>query len=265
MDLTVVGFYRFAPIDNVAAIRDALERLANLLEVRGTILLAEEGINGTLAGQSEAIGQMVEQLRRIPGCEQMPVRTSNASDWPFKRLKVKIRREIVTLRQEADAHRSTGDYVPADEWDRIVADPDVILIDTRNDYETAIGTFKGAIDPGLTSFAQFPDWWSAHAEQFVGKRVAMFCTGGIRCEKASSYLKSKGIDDVVQLRGGILAYLADKAETDSSWQGECFVFDERVALTHGLKTGSYRMCRPCGKPVANSADICPHCTVEMST
>ncbi len=266
---TVAAFYKFAPFDDPAGLRAPLLAAATVAGIRGTILLAHEGINGTMAGHADGIGSMLDHIRALPGCGDLDVKYSTARTMPFQRLKVRVKREIVTLGIPGiDPSRDVGVYVAPAEWNAVIDDPDTVVIDTRNDYEVAIGSFAGAIDPGTRSFGTFPEWFAAHREELAGKRIAMFCTGGIRCEKSTAFVRTQGFDDVVHLKGGILAYLEQVAAAESRWQGECFVFDERVSVGQGLAVGTHELCRACRMPI-NAADRgssdfiegqqCPHC------
>ncbi|MBB4153810.1 UPF0176 protein [Sphingomonas jinjuensis] len=250
LPVAVAALYRFIRIDDPAAVRERVEPLLDAAGVRGTILLAHEGINGTVAGEPDTLRGAIAALQAMPGFDALELKWSGAAAMPFGRLKVKVKAEIVTLGDPAaDPTQAVGGYVAPADWNALVDDPDTIVIDTRNDYEVAIGSFAGAVDPGTPSFRDFPAWVDAHSDELAGKRVAMFCTGGIRCEKATALLKTRGIDDVLHLKGGILAYLEQVPAADSRWQGECFVFDERVAVGHGLAPGSYAMDRERGLPV----------------
>ena len=249
-DVRVAALYKFAPLPDPVAVRDVVHAQFLRLGVRGTLLIAHEGINGTLAGPPEAIEEAVATLRALPGCADLDVKWSPAAAMPFHRLKVKVKREIVTLGEPAaDPSRHIGTYVAPQDWNALIDDPATIVIDTRNDYEVRIGSFAGAIDPATPTFRDFPAWFRANRPALEGKRVAMFCTGGIRCEKATALLRTEGIDDVHHLRGGILAYLEQVPAADSRWRGECFVFDERVAVGHELATGTHALCRGCRMPV----------------
>ncbi|MDB5685676.1 MAG: hypothetical protein JWR77_265 [Rhizorhabdus sp.] len=249
--IRVAALYRFAHFDDPADLRMRLTALCVSEGIKGTLLLAHEGINGTIAGQPEAIERVVAALRALPGCADLDVKWSSAAKMPFLRMKVRVKREIVTLGMPDLDPLATGDYVAPADWNALIAQPGTLLIDTRNDYEVKIGTFTGAIDPATASFRDFPAWVEAHREEIArAERVAMFCTGGIRCEKATALLKAEGITDVHHLRGGILAYLEQVPETESHWEGECFVFDERVAIGHGLSEGSHSLCRACRMPVS---------------
>ncbi|MBB3764935.1 oxygen-dependent tRNA uridine(34) hydroxylase TrhO [Sphingomicrobium lutaoense] len=252
---SVMAFYCFSRFDAPAALRAPLIERCEGLGIKGTILLAPEGLNGTVAGTRPALEELLAHLRALPGCAAMPVKWSTASTPPFHRMKVRLKREIVTMGVEGiDPGQIVGTYVPPAEWNELIADPDTILIDTRNDYEVAIGTFKGAIDPQTRSFGDLPGWLREQRPRWEAEgrtpRVAMFCTGGIRCEKSTAFLKAEGVDEVYHLEGGILAYLEQVAPAESVWEGDCFVFDERVSVGHGLKVGDYRLCRACRMPVS---------------
>lgn len=219
--------------------------------VRGTLLLAREGINGTIAGTRTGIDAVLDHIRSLQGCKALEWKESPAAKMPFTRMKVRLKREIVTMGQpDVDPTAAVGHYVEASEWNALISAPDVAVIDTRNDYEVAIGTFEGAVDPTTKSFREFPEWWKQNAHRFHNKRIAMFCTGGIRCEKSTNYLLSQGIDEVFHLKGGILKYLEDVPKDESLWQGECFVFDQRVSLKHGLEQGRHGLCHACRRPLA---------------
>lgn len=245
----VATFYRFTAIDDPRALRDRLAARCEALGIRGTLLIAAEGINGTVAGSPGAVDALVAELRALPGCAEMDVKRSTAQRMPFHRLKVRVKREIVTMGEAVDPAQA-GTYVASNEWNELLADPDIVVIDTRNAYEVAVGTFPGAVDPGTAGFADFPAWFRTHAHEFAGKRVAMFCTGGIRCEKATALLRREGVEDVRHLHGGILRYLEEVPAAKSLWKGECFVFDERVAVGQGLGPGTHALCRGCRMPVS---------------
>ncbi len=253
--IRVAALYRFARFDDCAALRDRLLMACTDAGVKGTILIAGEGINGTIAGAPAGIESVLAAIRSLPGCADLSVKDSWAETVPFYRLKVRLKREIVTMGQpDIDPLSGTGAYVAPADWNALIADPGTIIIDTRNDYEVAIGSFAGAINPGTAAFSNFPDWFRANrVTLFGGKpspRVAMFCTGGIRCEKATAFLKAEGVAEVHHLEGGILKYLETVPAEDSLWQGECFVFDQRVAVTHGLAVGSHSLCHGCRMPVS---------------
>ncbi|WP_174275393.1 oxygen-dependent tRNA uridine(34) hydroxylase TrhO [Sphingomonas bacterium] len=255
MPVRIVALYRFTPMEDCAAIRARLALACCARGVKGTLLLAAEGINGTIAGADEAIDHVLAEIRALPGCADIETKESRAPDMPFHRMKVRIKREIVTMGQpHIDPLGARGHYVAPQDWNMLIDQPGTILIDTRNDYEVAVGTFAGAIDPRTKAFSDFPAWFAAHRAELLGRerppRIAMFCTGGIRCEKATAFLRAEGLEDVHHLKGGILAYLEAVAPEQSRWQGECFVFDERVAVGPGLEPGRHILCRACRMPVS---------------
>jgi len=278
MPIRVAALYQFARFDGAEAMREPLLRLCQTAGVKGTILLAREGINGTIAGAAPAIEQVLDHIRTLPGCAALEVKFSGAQTMPFLRLKVRLKPEIVTMGQPGiDPLASVGTYVAPGDWNALIADPDTIVIDTRNDYEVAIGSFAGAIDPQTTSFREFPAWFRAERERLLGSgktpKVAMYCTGGIRCEKSTAFLKQEGVEDVFHLQGGILKYLETIPADESLWHGECFVFDQRVAVGHGLAPGTHLLCHACRRPVyeADTASSlyergvsCPACHAERS-
>lgn len=224
--------------------------MCDLLGVKGTLLLAQEGINGTVAGPDSAIVDLLDFLKADPRMTGLDHKESRSETMPFYRMKVRLKKEIVTMGVEGvDPNEIVGTYVDPQDWNNLINDPDVVLIDTRNDYEVEIGTFKGAINPDTETFREFPHWVDDNKEQLKKPKVAMFCTGGIRCEKASSFMKTKGYDEVFHLKGGILKYLETVPEQESLWNGECFVFDQRVAVGHGLKPGKYDQCFACRYPI----------------
>jgi len=247
----IAALYHFTPLPDPAAVQGPLKSLCEDRSVCGSLLLAPEGINGTIAGSRAAIDAVLSHIRALPGFSDLVWKESHSEGPPFRRMKVRLKREIVTMGVEGiDPRAAVGTYVEPAEWNELIAAPDVAVIDTRNDYEVEIGTFEGAVDPQTESFGQFPAWWAANRERFHNKRIAMFCTGGIRCEKSTNYLKSQGIDEVFHLRGGILKYLEEVPAEESLWQGECYVFDGRVSVGHGLEPGEYALCHACGKPVS---------------
>lgn len=249
--LIVAALYHFTRFPDPAALRGPLLAACQQNDICGTLLLAPEGINGTIAGPRAGIDAVLAHLRAQPGCAGLVWKESTADTPPFARMKVRLKREIVTMGQpDVDPTAAVGRYVAPADWNALIAAPDVAVIDTRNDYEVQIGSFKGAIDPGTRSFRDFPAWWADNAHRFHNKRIAMFCTGGIRCEKSTNYLISQGVEEVYHLQGGILKYLEEVPEQDSSWQGECFVFDQRVSLTHGLRQGRHSLCHACRRPLA---------------
>ncbi len=272
----VAALYRFAPFADPAALKPPLEALCRAEGIRGTLLLAGEGINGTIAGPRTGIDRVLDHIRQLPGCDGLEVKFSGAAVMPFHRMKVRLKREIVTMGEpDIDPLASVGSYVEPRDWNALIADPETIVIDTRNDYEVAVGTFAGAVDPQTGSFREFPEWFRRERERLTaGKaRVAMFCTGGIRCEKSTAFLKAEGVEEVYHLKGGILRYLEEVAPEDSLWRGECFVFDQRVAVGHGLAEGTHGLCHACRRPV-NGMDrasplyeegvSCPACHAERS-
>ena len=273
--ITVAALYHFSPFDDPAALQGPLLEVCRANRVKGTLLLAGEGINGTIAGPRAGIDAVLAHIRALPGCAALEVKFSSASEMPFHRMKVRLKKEIVTLGVDGiDPSRDVGRYVEAAEWNALISDPATILIDTRNDYEVKIGTFRGALDPKTRSFSEFPEWFRAHRSEFGNKpKVAMFCTGGIRCEKSTAFLRAEGIEDVAHLKGGILKYLETVPEAESLWEGECFVFDERVSVGHGLAQGSHSLSRACRMPLGaeelQSADFvegvqCPHCAASRT-
>ena len=249
--LTVAALYHFARLADPEARQGPLLDLCRAQGLCGTLLLAPEGVNGTIAGPRAGILAVLDHIRAWPGFGGLDWKESAADAPPFARMKVRLKAEIVTMGQpDMDPATTTGHYVAPRDWNALIAAPDVAVIDTRNDYEVQIGTFQGAVDPGTKSFRDFPAWWTDNAHRFQGKRIAMFCTGGIRCEKSTNYLISQGVDQVYHLQGGILKYLEDVPQKDSAWQGECFVFDQRVSLTHGLAQGRHGLCHACRRPLA---------------
>lgn len=254
MPLTVATFYRFVTLDDLPALKAELAALCADTGTRGTILIAPEGINGTLAGPQDGVATIVAHLDRRCGIGRGELKFSAAEEWPFARTKVRIRPEIITMRApEADPSRRVGTYVAPSDWNALIDDPDVLVLDTRNRYETKVGGFAGAVDPEIDSFTDFKAYVETALDPAEHRKVAMFCTGGIRCEKSTALVKSRGFDDVFHLKGGILRYLEEMPEGDSRWQGDCYVFDERVAVGHGLKVGDYVTCRACGLPYPRDA------------
>ena len=250
--ITVAALYRFASFSDPESLRQPLADLCLVNAIKGTILLASEGVNGTIAGTAAGIEPVIAHIRALPGCSELDVKYSHADAMPFYRMKVRIKKEIVTLGVAGvDPARQAGTYVTPEDWNALIADPDTILIDTRNDYEVAIGSFKGAINPATTSFSDFPTWFRANRDALTAKpKIAMFCTGGIRCEKSTAFLKSEGIEEVYHLQGGILRYLEQVPAEQSQWEGECFVFDQRVSVGQGLALGSHILCHGCRKPLS---------------
>jgi UPF0176 protein len=270
--IVVAALYHFTRFETPEALRAPVLACCARGGVTGTLLLAREGINGTIAGDRAGVDAVLAHLRGLPGCAGLEWKESTAERPPFRRMKVRLKSEIVTMGQPGvDPMAGTGRYVSPAEWNALIAAPDVAVIDTRNAYEVAIGTFEGAVDPGTARFRDFPAWWAAERDRFAGKRIAMFCTGGIRCEKASNFLLGQGVGEVFHLKGGILKYLEEVPEAQSLWRGECFVFDRRVSVGHGLRQGQMTACGACGRAVSPEAHedarfeagvACPACAGE---
>ena len=272
--VVVAALYRFVALDNYREMREPLLDECLAAEVKGTLLLASEGINGTIAGTRKGIDRVLGYLKGDPRLAQLDHKESFDESMPFYRMKVKLKREIVTMGVEGiDPNLVVGTYVKAQDWDQLVNDPDVLLSDTRNDYECSIGSFKGAVDPHTTSFREFPEYVRSQLDPDKQKKVAMFCTGGIRCEKASAYMLQEGFDEVYHLQGGILKYLEEVPQERSTWEGECFVFDNRVAVNHQLEKGQYDQCYGCRMPITEEEKqsdkyqkgiCCPHCYDKLT-
>ncbi|MCP1470121.1 UPF0176 protein [Sphingobium sp. OAS761] len=259
---TIAALYRFASFPDPQALAGRLRALTADLGLCGTLILATEGINGTVAGSADAIATLVAHIRTLPGCADLDVKYATAEQAPFARMKIKVKREIVTLGAgDLDPANAAGTHLDPADWNALIADPDTIVIDTRNGYEVACGTFERAIDPKTGSFRDFPAWFDAFAAQLPDRgrtrRIAMFCTGGIRCEKSTALVRARGFGEVYHLKGGILRYLEEVPEADSLWRGDCYVFDERVAVGHGLRPGEHRLCKACG--LAHRGDECHAC------
>lgn len=259
--IIVAALYRFAAIADRAAVRDRIEALCRP-DVRGTLLVAHEGLNGTIAGPEASIDRVLAGIRALPGFADLDVKLAGAAAMPFHRLKVRIKPEIVTMGQpDLDPAVNAGTYVAPTDWNALIRQPDVIVIDTRNDYEAAVGAFEGAVQPNTRGFRDFPDWFRTEGRALLDgptpPKVAMYCTGGIRCEKATAFLRAEGVQDVFHLEGGILRYLETTPEADSLWRGECFVFDERVAVGHSLTPGTHTLCRGCRMPVSEEGRASP--------
>ena len=272
--LVVAALYHFVRLDDYESMRQPLLDTCLAAGIKGTLLLAAEGINGTVAGSREGIDQLLAYLRsdsRLAGLEH---KESYDDGTPFYRMKVKLKREIVTMGVEGiDPNHVVGTYVEPQDWNQLISDPDVTVVDTRNYYECAIGTFKGAKDPETTTFREFPQYVKDNLDPQKQKKVAMFCTGGIRCEKSTAYLKEQGFDEVYHLKGGILKYLEEVPKEESLWEGECFVFDNRVAVDHDLEKGSYDQCHGCRHPITEEDKqsefyvpgvTCPRCYHTLS-
>lgn len=270
----VAALYHFAVVDDPAAMKPQILEQAETNGLKGTILLATEGINGTIAGRSDGIDAMIDYLRSIPQFSDLEVKYSEAGEMPFLRMKVRLKKEIVSMGVDGiDAANDKGNYLDLAEWNQAISDPETIVIDTRNDYEVAIGSFEGAINPATESFRDFPAWFDDFAKTLQENsdkepKIAMFCTGGIRCEKATAFVKARGFNDVHHLKGGILNYLEHVPETESRWEGDCFLFDQRVAVGHGLTESDYEQCHACRMPLDTEqqasdkyvpGESCPHC------
>lgn len=268
--IVVAAFYKFVHLPDFAAQQQSIQKLCCDRNIRGTILLAEEGINGTIAGTRADIDAVFDTLRQDSRLADLSPQESYSDEQPFGRMKVKLKSEIVTLgKPDVNPTCQVGEYVDPQEWNQLIASPDTLVIDTRNDFEVRMGTFKGAQNPNTKSFRQFPDYVQQSLKPNSDRKVAMFCTGGIRCEKATAYLLSQGFEEVYHLKGGILRYLEEVPPEESLWEGDCFVFDERIAVTHGLApVPDYEFCEVCGNPLNEhdkaSPDFevgvrCPYC------
>lgn len=272
--IVVAALYQFVTLDDIDTLRQPLLDCMLANGVKGTLLLANEGINGTVSASREGIDGLLAWLKADPRFAGLDHKESYCDTQPFYRTKVKLKKEIVTMGvPNVDPNRQVGTYVEPQDWNALISDPEVLLIDTRNDYEVAIGTFKGAIDPKTETFREFPDYVQQHFDPKKHKKVAMFCTGGIRCEKASSYMLGVGFEEVYHLKGGILKYMETVPQEDSLWEGDCFVFDNRVTVRHDLSKGDYELCHACREPVSAQerqsphyvAGIsCPHCWDKLS-
>ncbi|MEM6611934.1 MAG: rhodanese-related sulfurtransferase [Cyanobacteria bacterium P01_C01_bin.72] len=270
----IATFYKFACISDLEAKQKQISAWCQAEDIKGTIILAKEGINGTIAGSEQAIASILTNLRSLANLADLEHKESTTQEPPFAKLKVKIKSEIVTLGlPEVDPNQQVGTYVEPQNWNQIIGNPEVVVVDTRNDYEVEIGTFERAINPQTESFREFPEYVAQHLDPQQNPKVAMFCTGGIRCEKASSYLLSQGFKEVYHLKGGILKYLEHISPDESKWQGECFVFDQRVAVKEGLELGSHELCYACGHPIAPEDKespqyephiSCPHCYEQLT-
>ncbi len=267
--IIVAALYKFASLPDYQALQPGLHEFCVKQELYGTLLLAEEGINGTVAGARAGIDALIAFLRADRRLADLEHKESYADEMPFTRMKVKLKKEIVTLGVPGISPiNKVGTYVAAEDWNALISDPDVVVIDTRNGYECDIGTFRRAIDPKTINFREFPAYVSQNFDPAKHKKVAMFCTGGIRCEKASSFMLEQGFEQVYHLQGGILKYLENIPEAESLWEGECFVFDQRISVGHGLKVGDYDQCHGCRHPVSPEEKksiqfvegvSCPHC------
>ncbi|MDD5319738.1 MAG: rhodanese-related sulfurtransferase [Methylococcales bacterium] len=273
--IVVCALYKFVTLENFPALRQPLHYVMEANQVRGTLLLAHEGINGTIAGSRAAIDSVIGWLRSDSRLADIDCKESFTDSLPFNRTKVKLKKEIVTMGMEGiDPKRVVGTYINPEDWNKLISDPDVLLVDTRNDYEFKVGTFKNAINPKTESFREFPNFVKENLHPEKHKKVAMFCTGGIRCEKSTAFLKEQGFDEVYHLKGGILKYLEEVSAQETLWEGECFVFDERVTVNLQLEKGSYDQCNACRMPVteADKASAkyqqgvsCPHCHDKVTS
>jgi UPF0176 protein len=272
--IVVCALYKFTDLGHYRALRDPIHQRMSSLDILGTLLLAKEGINGTLAGLPQNMDTFLGWLMQQPGLKGLDVKESLTDKPPFKRARVKLKKEIVSMGvQGIDPRHSVGTYVDPADWNDLIDDPDVILIDTRNDYEVQVGRFENAIDPHTATFREFPEYVRQNLDPQKHKKVAMYCTGGIRCEKSTALLKQQGFDEVYHLKGGILKYLETVPKAESKWQGECFVFDDRVTVNHQLEKGSYDQCHACRLPITDKDKLsaeyqpgvsCPRCFGERT-
>ena len=271
---TVAALYRFVPLSDLSKVQAAMKAACEENGICGTILIAPEGINGTIAGVGEKLDAIIDVLDRLAGVRSGELKYSTSTGKPFLRMKVRVKKEIITMAApEANPTKAVGQYVTAQDWNNLISDPDVTVLDTRNDYETAVGIFKGAIDPDIQKFTDFKNFVAEKLDPAKNKKIAMFCTGGIRCEKASSYMLAHGFEEVYHLQGGILKYLETIPADQSLWEGECFVFDRRVAVGHGLEEGNHNICYGCRFPLKEgdrASDMyeegvsCPRCFGGLS-
>jgi len=274
MSHVVCALYKFVALEDHPSLRQPLLQIMKDNEVCGTLLLAHEGINGTISGSREAIDAVLCWLELQPGLDSIVVKESLSISKPFKRTKVKLKKEIVTMGiEDIDPRKVVGTYIEPKDWNALINDPEVLLVDTRNDYEYAVGTFINAVNPNTESFREFPEFVKQNLDPAKHKKVAMFCTGGIRCEKSTAYMKQQGFDEVYHLKGGILKYLEEVPKNKTTWNGECFVFDDRVTVDHDLKPGQYDQCNACRMPITaeeQQSDFyqqgvsCPHCYDKTS-
>ena len=267
--IVVCALYKFVTLDKFQDLRQPLLKVMEYNNIRGTLLLASEGINGTVASNQKGIDALMHWLNKDERLQNIETKTSYESSNPFNRTKVKLKKEIVTMGVEGiDPKQVVGTYVKPTDWNALISDPEVLVVDTRNDYEVKVGSFEGALNPNTTNFREFPQYVKDHLDPNTHKKVAMFCTGGIRCEKSTAYLKEQGFDEVYHLQGGILKYLEEVPEEETLWQGECFVFDDRVTVNHQLEKGHYDQCHACRLPITKKEQeseqylegiSCPHC------
>jgi len=271
----VCALYKFVALENYQSIRQPLLDVMLANKIHGTLLLAHEGINGTISGSRDAIDTLLTWFEQQSNLKNIVTKESLTDDSPFKRTKVKLKKEIVTMGvEDIDPNQVVGTYVEPRDWNDLINDPEVLLVDTRNDYEVAVGTFEHAVNPVTETFREFPDYVKQNLDPEKHKKVAMYCTGGIRCEKSTAYLKQQGFDEVYHLKGGILKYLEEVPKEESTWQGECFVFDDRVTVDHDLKRGQYDQCNACRLPITAEDKLndkyeqgvsCPYCFDKTST
>lgn len=280
MTYKIAALYKFTPLEDIPALRAEIQDFGATCEgLCGTLLLAPEGLNGTIAALPDDLGRMIDFLDEKFGVkntkEKGELKFSDSEFKPFNKFKVRPKKEIITMREPeaANPNNVVGEYVEPKDWNDLIDDPDVVLVDTRNEYETRVGIFDGAIDPKMDVFTEFPEWVAENLDPAKDKKVAMFCTGGIRCEKASAYMLSKGFENVYHLKGGILQYLEEVPEEQSKWEGDCFVFDQRVSVGHGLKVGDWAVCHACREPLSAKDTLrteyekgisCHHCIESLT-
>lgn len=272
--IVVAALYKFVDLPDYKSLQAPLLAYCEQNNIKGTLLLASEGINGTIAGSRDGVDAMLNYLRNDPRFKDLEHKESHAKSMPFYRMKVRLKKEIVTMGVDGiNPNKMAGTYVKPEDWNKLISDPDVVVIDTRNDYEVEIGTFKNAVNPNIKTFRDFPEWLRQQKSLENKPKVAMFCTGGIRCEKSTAFMRTEGFDEVYHLQGGILKYLETVPQQESLWEGECFVFDERVAVGHGLKLGEHDLCRSCRYPISDEDKksphyvegvSCPHCFDQKS-
>lgn len=275
LPIIVAAMYKFVALPDYESMREPLQEFCTEHNIKGTLLLASEGVNGTVSGPRESIDQLLGFLQRDERLNGIEYKESLGESQPFYRMKVKLKKEIVTMGVEGiDPRQSVGTYVEAKDWNSLISDPDVILIDTRNGYEIEVGTFENALDPKTESFREFPEYVAKNLDASKHKKVAMFCTGGIRCEKSTAFMKEQGFDEVYHLKGGILKYLEEVPEQESLWRGECFVFDNRVTVNHQLEKGTYDLCHGCRFPITEEEKFsdkyiegvqCPRCADTLTS
>ncbi len=274
MSYYISTFYKFVRLPDYQDLREPLLYTCCSYRIKGTILLASEGINATIAGTQQDVTAVLAYLRADRRLADLETKDSQAQKMPFDRMRVRLKQEIVSFGEDTDPSQQVGTYIDPQSWNALLLDPEVMVIDTRNTYEVEVGTFKGAVDPQTASFRDFPDYVRNHLDTTKHKKIAMFCTGGIRCEKATSYLLQKGFEEVYHLKGGILKYLEEIDPQDSLWEGECFVFDQRVTVQHGVEEGHYHLCFGCGNPISveemksdqyEAGVSCPHCFESLTS